>query len=130
MPRSNGSTGSTTAACWSRSATCPRPKPTRPTTGTWSSPPQSPPESTETASEKAGTVHLLKTDARQYLISAIETLAAHKPFFTAKVSEALLDSFLSRGALEGSPLTHRERSVVQLIAEGYTNKQVSGLLKI
>jgi DNA-binding NarL/FixJ family response regulator len=46
------------------------------------------------------------------------------------VSEALLDSFLSRGAREGSPLTHRERSVVQLIAEGYTNKQIAGLLKI
>src|SRR5215471_19797751 len=56
MPRSNGSTGSTTAACWSRSATCHRPKPKRPTTGNWRSPPQSPPESTETASEEVGTV--------------------------------------------------------------------------
>jgi DNA-binding NarL/FixJ family response regulator len=74
--------------------------------------------------------YLLKTDARHHLVSAIETLAAHKPFFTAKVSQALLDSFLSRDAREGSPLTHRERSVVQLIAEGYTNKQIAGLLKI
>jgi DNA-binding NarL/FixJ family response regulator len=74
--------------------------------------------------------YLLKTDARHNLVSAIETLAAHKPFFTAKVSQALLDSFLSRDAREGSPLTHRERSVVQLIAEGYTNKQIAGLLKI
>ena len=48
----------------------------------------------------------------------------------AKVSEALLTSFLSRSAREGSALTHRERSVVQLIAEGYTNKQIAGLLKI
>jgi DNA-binding NarL/FixJ family response regulator len=45
--------------------------------------------------------YLLKTDARRHLIGAIENLAAHKPFFTAKVSEALLDSFLSRGAREG-----------------------------
>jgi DNA-binding NarL/FixJ family response regulator len=74
--------------------------------------------------------YLLKTDARRHLIGAIEALAVHKPFFTAKVSEALLDSFLSRSAQEGSALTHRERSVVQLIAEGYTNKQIAGLLKI
>jgi DNA-binding NarL/FixJ family response regulator len=60
---------------------------------------------------------------------AIEALAAHKPFFTAKVSEALLGSFLSRPA-RGSALTHRERGVVQLIAEGYTNKQIAGLLEI
>jgi DNA-binding NarL/FixJ family response regulator len=74
--------------------------------------------------------YLLKTDARRHLIGAIEALAAHKPFFTAKVSQALLDSFLSRSAPEGSALTHRERSIVQLIAEGYTNKQIAGLLKI
>jgi DNA-binding NarL/FixJ family response regulator len=74
--------------------------------------------------------YLLKTDARRHLIGALEALAAHKPFFTAKVSEALLDSFLSRPAQEGSALTPRERSVVQLIAEGYTNKQIAGLLKI
>src|SRR5262249_45885221 len=56
MPRSNGSTGSTTAACWSRSATCRRPKLKRSTTGSWRSPPQSPPDSNETASEEVGTV--------------------------------------------------------------------------
>src|SRR6516165_9806156 len=57
MPRSNGSTGSTTAACCSRSATCRRPKPKRPTTGSWRSSPQSPLDSNETASEEVGTVH-------------------------------------------------------------------------
>ena len=74
--------------------------------------------------------YLFKTDARHHLICAIEALAAHKPFFTTKVSEALLDSFLGRPAQEGSALTHRELGVVQLIAEGYTNKQIAGLLGI
>jgi len=74
--------------------------------------------------------YLLKTEARHHLIAAIEALAAHRPFFTAKVSEALLGSFLSRAAGEGSVLTYRERGVVQLIAEGYTNKQIAGLLDI
>ena len=74
--------------------------------------------------------YLLKTDAGRHLIDAIEALAAHKPFFTAKTSEALLDSFLSRPASNGSALTNRERGVVQLVAEGYTNKQIAGLLDI
>jgi len=74
--------------------------------------------------------YLVKTDAQRHLIGAIEALAAHKLFFTAKVSEALLDSFLARPAREGSALTPRERGVVQLIAEGYTNKQIAGLLGI
>jgi len=74
--------------------------------------------------------YLLKTDASRHLIGAIEALAAHKPFFTGKVSEALLESFLSRPTREGSALTYRERGVVQLVAEGYTNKQIAGLLDI
>ena len=34
--------------------------------------------------------YLLKSDARRHLIGAIKSLALHGPFFTAKVSEALL----------------------------------------
>ena len=37
--------------------------------------------------------YLLKSDANRYLISAIEALAIHKPYFTSSVSEALLRSF-------------------------------------
>ena len=74
--------------------------------------------------------YLLKSDAQGHLIGAIECLALHKPFFTAKVSEALLDSFLKRPMREGSMLTNRERCVVQLIAEGHTNKQVASILNI
>jgi DNA-binding NarL/FixJ family response regulator len=74
--------------------------------------------------------YLLKSDARRYLIGAIESLALHRPFFTAKVSEALLDSFLTKPNREASSLTNRERSVVQLIAEGHTNKQIAHILDI
>ena len=74
--------------------------------------------------------YLLKSDAKRHLIGAIESLAGHKPFFTAKVSEALLVSFLARPAREGSTLTNRERGVVQLIAEGHTNKQIANILNI
>src|SRR6478609_11583928 len=44
---------------------------------------------------------LLKSDASRFLISEVETLADHKPFFTGKVSEALLASFLLRGPRAG-----------------------------
>src|SRR4051794_26435048 len=59
---------------------------------------------------------LLKSDARRFLISAVEALAAHKPFFIGKVSERLLENFLSQGPrpCEGA-LTPREKSVVQLV---------------
>ena len=39
--------------------------------------------------------YLLKSDANRLLLAAVESLAIHKPYFTAKVSEALLDSFLA-----------------------------------
>jgi len=81
--------------------------------------------------EKAGARgYLLKTDTQRHLIGAIEALAVHKPFFTTKISEALLESFISRPARERSLLTHRERSIVELVAKGYTNKQIARLLKI
>jgi len=73
---------------------------------------------------------LLKSDAKKFLIAAVESLAAHKPFFTGKVSEALLASYLSSGKTSDSFLTAREKSVVQLIAEGQTNKKIAEVLSI
>src|SRR6185437_11099188 len=40
--------------------------------------------------------YLLKSDAKRFLLAAIDSLSLHKPFFTAKVSEALLNSFLKK----------------------------------
>ncbi len=73
--------------------------------------------------------YLLKSDAKRFLISAVESVAAHKPFFTSRVSEALLGSFLTSAKAVG-PLTSRERAVVQLIAEGLSNKKIAGVLCI
>jgi DNA-binding NarL/FixJ family response regulator len=60
----------------------------------------------------------------------VESLANHEPFFTGKVAATLLSSFLALPKRSGMPLSGRERSVVQLIAEGYTNKEVGDLLHI
>lgn len=75
--------------------------------------------------------YLLKSDARQYLVSAIESLAEKKPFFTGRLSEKLLDSYLHKEGKSGtSLLSPRERVVVQLIAEGNSNKQVAKILNV
>lgn len=73
--------------------------------------------------------YLLKSDAKRHLLTAVEMLAMHKPFFTGQVSEALLKSFLGSGTHAG-PLTPRERSVVQLIAEGHSNKCIASVLNL
>lgn len=74
--------------------------------------------------------YLLKSDANRFLIEAIEALGQHKPFFTAKVSEALLSSFLTRPEKDQLSITARERGVVHLIAEGHTNKEIAEVLNI
>ena len=73
--------------------------------------------------------YLLKSDAKQYLIAAVESLEHHKPFFTKKLSEQLLETFLATHPEKpGASLSPRERVVVQLIAEGHSNRKISELL--
>jgi len=74
--------------------------------------------------------YVVKTDAKRDLLAAIEALASHKPFFTDKISEALLTSYLAQPERQVPPLTNRERGIVQLIAEGYTNKWMAQNLGI
>jgi DNA-binding NarL/FixJ family response regulator len=78
--------------------------------------------------------YILKIDAAKHLISAVEALAAHRPFFTSEVSRHLLDSYLSRsenaprGSRTTRDLTGREQEIIQLLAEGKSNKEVAALL--
>jgi DNA-binding NarL/FixJ family response regulator len=78
--------------------------------------------------------YLLKSDAARHVVSAIESLARHKPYFTGKVSETILETFLRRDASDTATgndiLTGREREIIQLLAEGRSNKQIANSLKI
>jgi DNA-binding NarL/FixJ family response regulator len=74
--------------------------------------------------------YLLKSDAKAFLIAAVESLAAHKPFFTGQVCETLLKTYLSKGLAPHCVLTAREKLVVRLVAEGYTNKEIADVLTI
>jgi DNA-binding NarL/FixJ family response regulator len=76
--------------------------------------------------------YVLKSEADEQIVRAVETLARHHAFFSDQVSETLLDKLVeqSGGTNNGSLLTAREREVVQLIAEGNSNKKVAQLLSI
>ena len=78
--------------------------------------------------------YLLKTAGRDQLETALRSLAAHKPFFTNEVGEILFAKFLhGKNAVAeegGGRLTDREREIVQLLAEGSSNKEVADKLGI
>jgi DNA-binding NarL/FixJ family response regulator len=74
---------------------------------------------------------ILKSDPAEHLFAAVDALASHQPYFSGSVSQALLDQLIkTRPQTVLDALTHRERMVVQLIAEGKLNKQIGGLLDI
>jgi DNA-binding NarL/FixJ family response regulator len=79
--------------------------------------------------------YLMKSDAARFIVAAVEALGAHQPFFSARVSATLLETFLrergtSPGEMAEVVLTPREREVVQLLAEGQRNKEVARRLGV
>jgi DNA-binding NarL/FixJ family response regulator len=80
--------------------------------------------------EAGARAFLLKSDAEGQLTSAVEALLVHNPFFTGVVCEKLLASYLSPSAGSSVALTSRERLVIQLISEGYSNKAISEELNL
>lgn len=80
--------------------------------------------------------YVLKSDADVSLISAIDSLRQHKPFLTANVTAFVLDDYLRRADDQDaatqphSTLTAREREIVQLLAEGKSNKQTASVLGV
>jgi DNA-binding NarL/FixJ family response regulator len=74
---------------------------------------------------------LFKSDATKQLISAIETLLDGRPYFTSALLEKLLQDYrVNKQNKSDMLLTSREQSVVQLIAEGHTNRSISAILKL
>lgn len=75
--------------------------------------------------------YVLKSDAQQDLIAAVKALANRGTFFTALATEAMLhgNSKPSRRR-EKLALTTRESEILQLLAEGKSNKEIAGVLGI
>src|SRR6187455_2768405 len=78
-----------------------------------------------------------KSEPLVLLVEAIEALARNKPYFTAKASEVLFSKIVNRDERNGRDhperrrsLTQREGEIVQLLAEGKSNKEVAATLGI
>ena len=76
--------------------------------------------------------YVLKSDADENLITAVDSLRQHKPFLTSTVTEFVLGDYVRRGedVQDNFVLTAREREIVQLIAEGRSNKEAASTLGI
>jgi two-component system, NarL family, response regulator NreC len=73
---------------------------------------------------------VLKVGARGYvsmrdLVSAINSVRSGGTFFTAKVAEVVLEGYLDKGEATNSRLTPRQREIIQLLAEGKSNKEIA-----
>jgi len=79
--------------------------------------------------------YLLKDSLRIDVINAIRTVHGGRSFLTPQISRMLQEEYvqnLDRRGLDDSYdlLTNREREILQLVAEGRTNKEVANLLNI
>jgi DNA-binding NarL/FixJ family response regulator len=80
--------------------------------------------------------YLLKTDSCHDLATAVETVSANKTFFTAHMTEIIMDGYSRRNFPSNddqSPetrLTPRQREILQLIAEGKSSKEAAAILNL
>jgi len=79
--------------------------------------------------------YLLKDSAEPDLIRAVRRVAQGRTFFSPEIAHMLMEDYVRRMQQENIQdtwelLTEREREVLQLLAEGRSNKEVAGLLNI
>jgi two-component system, NarL family, response regulator NreC len=79
--------------------------------------------------------YLLKNSAEYDLVAAIRAVCDGKAFFSPAVSKMLVEDYMRQmqaHEVEDSYdlLTAREREILQLLAEGRTNKEVAGILNL
>jgi len=76
--------------------------------------------------------YILKDDADRVLLAAVDALRQNKPYFSLRVSPAVTAEDLAANPARAprSRLTPREREILQLLAEGKSNKDVANLLNI
>lgn len=80
--------------------------------------------------------YVLKSDAGRDLVTAVQALSEHRPFFTSRVTEMLLEGYRHKGPANSSEaagndrLTPRERQVLQMLAEGKSSKEIASALEI
>lgn len=85
---------------------------------------------------KAGaSAYILKHTASEELIRAIREVMAGKTYLSPEVAQGVVDSFVRSSARKGTnpafaTLTDREREVLQLVAEGWSTKEIADKLNV
>ena len=74
--------------------------------------------------------YLLKDSGAADLVAAIHAVASGESYLSPAVSNAVLDDYRRHAANPIDLLTSREREVLQLLAEGKTNKEIAGVLNL
>jgi len=79
--------------------------------------------------------YLLKDTVEEDLDNAIDAVRRNKPFFSQAIAEILLEEHLQELKAKGLQdsfdlLTNREKEILQLLAEGRSNKEVAQLLNL
>ena len=74
--------------------------------------------------------YVLKRAADTDLIDAVRTVAAGGTFLSDEAQTSLMREWQEGRSEPESPLTPREREVVKLIAEAFTNKQIAQTLRL
>jgi len=79
--------------------------------------------------------YVLKSSAESEIVDAVRAVSQGKAFFSPKVSRLLADDyrrFLEQQQVDDSydSLTDRERQILQLLAEGHSNKDVATILNL
>ena len=74
--------------------------------------------------------YLLKDSVAADLVSAVRAIAAGEGYLSPAVSDAVLDDYRRHVTNPIDLLTSREREVLQMLAEGKTNKEIAGILNL
>jgi DNA-binding NarL/FixJ family response regulator len=76
------------------------------------------------------TGYVLKTKASGELVQALRAVCRGEMFLTQSISRTIVQAFVRNNDLPEMPISDRERQVLQLVAEGKTNKEIATLLGI
>lgn len=79
--------------------------------------------------------YCIKDASREELLMAVDSVLAGKTFISPGIADEVMEGYLTgrktlKEKSDWETITQREREVLKLLAEGYMNKEIGGLLNI